>query len=74
MRNPNHIEEIHENIDTVRGLGLMEDDDVRDALVASAGADFTIALGEGIYGNTINLIEFEEMLTIKKNIGYYAAR
>ena len=74
MRNSNHIEEIYENIDTVRGLGLVEDDDVRDALVASAGADFTVALGEGIYGNTINLIEFEEMFTIKKNIGYYAAR
>jgi len=74
MRNLNHIEEIHENIDTAKGLRLTEDDDIRDALVASAGDDFTLVPGEGIYGNTIDIIEFEEMLTIKKNIGYYAAR
>ena len=74
MRNLNHIEEIYVNLDIIKGLGLMEDDDVRDALVASAGDDFTVVPGKGVYGNTIDILEFEEMLTIKKNIGYYAAR
>lgn len=74
MRNTNHIEEIHENIDMAKGLGLTEDDDIRDALIASAGDDFTLVPGKGIYGDTINLIEFEEMFTIKKSISYYAAR
>ena len=77
MQNLNHIEEIHVNLDMVKGLGLMEDDDVRDALVASAGADFTIALGEGIFGNNVDVEEIEGgQLTIKnaRGLGYYGSR
>jgi len=77
MRNLNHIEEIYVNLDVARGLGLTKDDDVRDALVTSAGAEFTVVLGEGIFGNTIDVEEFEDcQLTIKnaRSLSYYASR
>jgi len=76
MRNPNPIEEIYVNLDIIKGLGLMEDDDVRDALVTSGGDDFTVVPGKGIYGNTIDITEFEERLTIKneRSLSYYASR
>ena len=76
MRNTNTIEEIHENIDMAKGFGLMEDDDVIDALLASSGDDFTVVMGEGIFGNTIDVDEFEDcQLTIKmgRSLGYYAS-
>ena len=80
MQNPNSIEEIHVNLDMMRGLGLMEDPDVIEALNLGAGEDFSVMVNDEdvlIFGNTVDETEYEDIglhLTTERGLGYYASR
>ena len=80
MQNPNPIEEIHVNLDMMRGLGLMEDPDVIEALNLGAGEDFSVMVDDEdvlIFGNTVDETEYEDIglhFTTERGLGYYASR
>jgi len=81
MRNPNPIEEIHANLDMIRGLGLTEDPDVIEALNHEAGEDFSVDVDDdgeaAIFGNTFDINELDEYLglhiTTERGLGFYAS-
>jgi len=79
MKNPNPIEEIYVNLDTMRGLGLTEDFDIMEALNNYAGPDFSVVVDNGeasIFGNTVDEAECEENglhFTTERGLGYYAS-
>ena len=79
MKTINPLEEVYVNLDTMRGLNLINDPDVVEALNIEAGPDFSITIEDGeasVFGNTVDESEYEDIglhFTTKRGLGYYAS-
>ena len=80
MRKSNPIEEVYANLDMMRGLNLINDPDIIEALNHEAGPDFSVMVDNGealVFGNTVDETEYEDIglhLTTERGLGYYASR
>lgn len=68
------IQDLHANRMMVVDLGFIEDIEILAALSQDAADEFSVDEDGSIWGHSIDEIEFEDNLTFKTNIRYYAAR
>jgi len=69
----NSLEDLHANRMMTVDLGLLEDPEIISVLSNDAGDEYSVDEDGWIWGHSVDEIEYEDNLTFKKNLRYYAA-